>query len=152
MIEENYVIKKEIKFNMLQKTFPELIRFLEHNNEMLFKGQPSHLMDALNSIHSIFENQEVLYKDAFFIMFALSPNFIEIEKKVKEGKLNFNYLIEEEFWENGVVDLQASIFFSYTFFNELYKDELIKDFKKLETLETANDYISIRDNVIEKSK
>jgi hypothetical protein len=151
MVEESYVIKKEIKFKMLQKTFPELVKFLEHNNNNLFKGQQSHLLDALNSIHSIYNEQKIIYKDAFFVMFALSQNFCDIELKVKNNELDFSYLVEEEFWENGTIDLNASIFFAYTFLNELYKEELIKDFKELENLETSLEYMEVRKNIINKS-
>jgi hypothetical protein len=151
MIKENYVIKKEIKFDMLFKTLPELEKILKHNNDKFFKGKDSHFKDALNSVKYIKNNKSARYHDAFFIMFALTSNFLDIKNKVEKKELNFSHLIEEKFWDNGNIDLNSSIFFSYTFFNELYKDELEIDFKNLESLTEIKEYIPLRDNILKKS-
>ena len=151
MVKENYVIKKEIKFDMLLKTFPKIIEMLEINNKKMFNGHESHLKDALNSIVYVFENSSVRYHDAFFIMFALTSNFVEIKNKVDKQELNFSYIADEEFWNKSEIDLNASIFFAYTFLNELYSEELTIDFKELESLVNISDYISLRKKVLNKS-
>ena len=150
MIEQEYVIKKNIKLKMLFKTFPKIIEFLEYNNDKVFNCADSHLKDALNSIRSILDNSDIVYRDCFFLLFALSQNFVEIENLVKNGDLNFDYIKEEDFWENNDIDLQASIFFCYTFLNSLYKSELQNDFNKLNQIETPEDYINLRNEILNK--
>lgn len=150
MIKQEYVIKKDIKLRMLFKTFPKIVDFLEYNNNKIFNNGDSHLKDALNSISSILKNNDIYYRDCFFILFALSQNFIEIEKNVKNGHLNFDYIKEEEYWENNKIDLNVSIFFCYTFLNSLYKEELSKDFYKLSKINHTKDYINLRKNILEK--
>jgi hypothetical protein len=150
MIKQEYVIKKDIKLRMLFKTFPKIFTFLEFNNNNTFMGKDSHLKDAINSIYSILNNNEITYKDCFFILFALSQNFIEIENNVKNNNLNFDYIKDEKYWENNEVDLNASIFFCYTFLNSLYKEELSKDFIELNNINEAKDYINFRKNILNK--
>lgn len=150
MIEEEYVIKKNIKLNLFLQTLPTINKYLIKKNQ-IFKGKDSHFKDAIRSIKSINKNKEVDYKEAFFIMFSLSIDFVEIKNKVLKKELNFEYITEESFWENKEIDINASIFFSYTFLNELYKTELAIDFKKLENIENIEEYINIREEVIKKS-
>ena len=138
MIKQEYVIKKDVKLRMLFKTFPKIVEFLEYNNNKIFNNGDSHLKDALNSISSILKNNDIYYRDCFFILFALSQNFIEIEKNVKNGNLNFD------------IDLNASIFFCYTFLNSLYKEELSKDFENLNKISETKDYIHLRNIIFDK--
>lgn len=150
MIKQEYVIKKDVKLRMLFKTFPKIVDFLEYNNNKIFNNGDSHLKDALNSISSILKNNDIYYRDCFFILFALSQNFIEIEKNVKNGNLNFDYIKEEEYWQNNDIDLNASIFFCYTFLNSLYKEELSKDFENLNKISETKDYIHLRNIIFDK--
>lgn len=150
MVKQEYVIKKNVKLKMLFKTFPKIIEFLEYNNKKMFNNEDSHLKDALNSIKSILNNNDIFYNDCFFLLFALSQNFVEIENLVKNNDLNFDYIKEEEFWQKNEVDLQASIFFCYTFLNSLYKTEIQIDFKKLNNIETTEEYIKLREEILNK--
>lgn len=152
MIEQDYVIKKEIKIKMFMKTYKTLISFLEFNENKIFKGKRSHLTDAIESFSFIKENNTIRYQDAFFIMFAFSNNFIEIEKKVKDGNIDFSHIQEESYWEKEVTNFNEALFFSYTFLNSLYKSELEKDFKKLSTMVDTKEYMFLREEVLNKSK
>lgn len=152
MIEQEYVVKKDIKMNMFMKTFNVLVNFLEHNNNKIFKGGRSHLMDAIESFQYIADNNFIRYQDSFFIMFAFSSNFIEIEQKVKKGELDFSHLQDEDFWKEEVTDLNSALFFSYTFLNSLYKEELDLDFHKLNTIVDTREYMFLREDILNKSK
>jgi len=155
MIKESYVIKKSIKYSMALKTMPIIKKFLENENKKLFKDlnlpiekQLSHFNDAVKCIEHIMWSQKARYQDAFFIIFALTNSFLKIEQQVISKELDFSYLTEEAFWDSSNIDINGAIFFTYTFLNELYRDEIQKDFELLSKMESAEEFSLLRKRIM----
>jgi len=84
----------------------------------------------------------------FFIIFALTNSFLKIEQQVISKELDFSYLTEEAFWDSSNIDINGAIFFTYTFLNELYRDEIQKDFELLSKMESAEEFSLLRKRIM----
>jgi hypothetical protein len=146
------IIAKKEKIKLLKLCIPILTKALENIAKGKFGNKSSHYMDALISIRRIGEINEFTYKNVFFVVFALVPMYLELKNKVLSGELSFSHIKDPAYWSTGSIDINTSIFFCCTFLQELYKDEISLDFKKIELMIDPNEYIEFRKYIVEKSK
>ena len=140
------VISKSEKSSLMVMCLPVLEDYLEQKNERL-KDKSIHIKDAINSITYIKKESKIHYNHSFFILVGILTEFLNIEDKVKSGNLSFEKLREPSFWKKENIDINVSIFFVSTFLNELFRDKILDDFKKLEKIETVGEYIKFRNNI-----
>lgn len=148
MIEENFVIEKEEKTKLFYKCLNTTYQYIKFCSQkqggILFN-------DALASIQRMLKNNCISYQDSFFISLAINGQFLAIKDKIQKGELNLECIKDEAYWnQKEIIDINVCIFFSYTFLNELYRDELIKDFNKINEFKDESEYTSFREYILKK--
>lgn len=148
MIEENFVIEKEEKTRLFHKCLNTTYQYIKMCSN---KYESVMFNDALASVHRMLKNRCISYQDAFFISLAINAQFLVIKDKVEKGELNLEHIKDEEYWNRPeITDIHVCIFFSYTFLNELYRDELIVDYAKLNELNSDKEYLPFREYILSK--
>jgi hypothetical protein len=147
---EKIIISKEEKFALLKKCIPISKKYLDDCNKK-FNGSSSHIKDALDGLEFIEKSNAIRYRDAFFYLVALSQHFLKIKNEVEAGVLDFSFIKNPNYWDNGKIDLDVSVFFACTFFNELFKEEIKEDFEKLNKMETVDEYYAFRKEILNKT-
>ncbi len=147
MIEENFVIEKEEKTRLFHKCLNTVYQYIK-----MCSNQYQNIIfnDAIAAVHNMLKNRCISYQDAFFISLAINSQFLAIKDKVEKGELNLECIKDETYWEKKeITDIYVCIFFSYTFLNELYRDELTIDYQKLNEI-NSNDYLNFREYILSK--
>ncbi len=107
-----------------------------------------HIEDAINSIDIILEKNSVFSKHAFFILFATNIEFQHLRSEVLKGNKNYDNIKNPDYWTQGKISLDVAIFFVCTYYFEIFSEQLEKDFKKTESIETVEEYIKFRNTYL----
>lgn len=147
MNSNNYVIAKEEKNQLLLLCLPKLKEFFKNKQKTM---KSLHVLDAIESIEIIEEFGVIEYKTSFFILIAMLSEFMQIKSDVLSGKLSFSNLANPYFWVPKNITYEISIYFTSTYLSELFSDKISLDYKKLENLNTIEEYMVFRNNLIEE--
>lgn len=130
MIKKEFVREYELQLSMFKKCIPQLTIIIE-DGEVPRMQQPLNYLreDALDSLESIYEINDIKFEDALPIILALSIEFSKVEGAIKDGLIDiFKDLKDESYWEAGQISTPIYVFYGYTFITQLYKSELNKLF------------------------
>lgn len=121
---KKFIIEYELKKQLLFKSLPLIKRYLLDSRKNLKANSLMHMIysDALKSIRDIYHYESIEYKDAFFLCMALGRYNVSIKNDENVLNETIQNIRNQKLWDENKVDLNMSVFFSYIFFNELYKD------------------------------
>jgi len=136
-----YELKKEMFAKSLDVIFPEIIKKSKRINIQ----SPMFLAygDLINAIKAFRKNNEIVYSLGFFFCIILGDEYQKIINSESLLDSTIQAMKNEKSWDEGDISYEVSIYFSYTFMNELYKDiaidthllstspDIIKAFKKM---------------------
>lgn len=120
-----YVDEKMKLFIRSKSKLQKIVKRQKTNNQL-----NNYIKNDLNDFFK--NNSKIDYYFALEFILFFSNNYVEIERKVKEGALNTDKIKNETFWINPSKDLV--IFFTYTFLFELYHDHLVPHLAYMEKL------------------
>lgn len=105
--------------------------------------------DALKSIRDIYHYETIEYKDAFFLCIALGSFNSQINKDDNLRNETILKIRNQKLWDEDKVSTEMAVFFSYIFFNELYKDINIDTARLLKAKEPMSvAYPALRKEII----
>jgi hypothetical protein len=142
-MKKNIVLSKKEKDTLSLMCLPIIKKYLIKKN----KNQ-IHIIDAIECINRIEKNETIYYKDAFFILFSTVIEFEHLKNKTLKGELDFSQLKDPEFWKPQNITLEIAIFFVSTYYNELFSDNILDDFKTLSTIENIEKYVDFRNELL----
>jgi hypothetical protein len=138
------------KLQLFRQCAPILSAFFKQRSKTIPSNALNHFVDGVDALDNMEGVTQFDYCDVFFVLFASAPYFLSLRNLVKQGELDLSPITTPDYWDNNTPSVQIAIFFSNTFLNEIYKDEIAKDFKKLEHLATVEDYRVFRDTMLNK--
>lgn len=154
IIEKDFVLEYNLKFEMFKKCLPEIKKHLIKKKSKFKKiiFTKKIIEDSIIAIKDIQEKNDFNYYHAFILCLSLGFEYKEIADKIKNKGEFLHNIRNEEYWDIGIIDINESIFFSYTFLNEVYR-RLNIDFHKLNNSSNLeNDYYILRNKIIDQSK
>jgi len=136
MIEKEFVVEFLFKEKMMIRSFPKLkaylIKELKHGKTKSVPFRRYTLTDALTSIKNIEKTGQFDYFDAFSLSVVFSSEYLMIKDSIVNGQFNLDVNFKrEDYWRNEDIHFEEGLYFSYTFLNETYKQQLSIDLKKL---------------------
>lgn len=115
--------KNIVSYNLKLEYFLTCSKFLlPYLKEKSSKNNNIKYILAVESLERIEKNKVFCLKDCFNIYFSLLLDFEKLMNN--RNSLNLNKLLDQKIWDSGQIDLDMSIYFSYTFVYELYKEEI----------------------------
>lgn len=142
-MKKSIVLSKKEKDTLSLMCLPIIKKYLINKNQ-----NQLHITDAIESITRIEKSEKIFYKDVFFILFSTVVEFEHLKNKVLNGELDFSKLKDPDFWKPENITLEISVFFVSTYYNELFSDKILDDFKKLSSIETIEKYIDFRNELL----
>lgn len=118
------VIEYELKKQMLSKCLLVLRPSIVVKSKLKNQGKIIYKMnvDLIKHIDKFNIDNNIDYPFAFYFCMLLGDQYIEIINNKERLKETQKEMLNEKNWDAGDMSLNVSVFFSYTFFNELYKD------------------------------
>jgi hypothetical protein len=146
-MKQKSILSKKEKDSLSLMCLPVLYDYLCLKNKKQ-NGVHSHIVDAIECIDGIKNDNKIYYRDVFFILFSTVIEFEHIKKTVLEKKVSFAKLKDPKFWTKDNITVDVAIFFISSYYNELYENKIKEDFLKLSKLETAEEYIAFRNEML----
>ena len=129
---EKYIIEYDKKLEMFNKCVSGLFEiYKKKKNEKISKNQISVLVDGKKALEDYQKNGDFNYSLAFFVSFSLASNYHELVNDIKSNKITMNELRNEEYWDIGNINEDISLFFAYSFLNEIFGKILSIDMYKI---------------------
>lgn len=146
-MKQKSILSKKEKDSLSLMCLPVLYDYLCLKNKKQ-NGQYSHVVDAIQCIDGIKNDNKIYYRDVFFILFSTVIEFEHIKKTVLEKKVSFAKLKDPDFWKKENITVDVAIFFISSYYNELYKEKIAEDFLKLSKMNSAEEYIDFRNEIL----
>lgn len=124
MRQKRDVIEYELKKQMLSKCLlyikPYILNNLKNKrqSDIIYKITK----DLLKHIDLFNIDNKIEYPFAFYFCIIMGMEYSKIISNKEILEETQKEMLNEKNWDNSSLSLNLSIFFSYTFFNELYKD------------------------------
>lgn len=136
MIEKEFVVEFLFKEKMMIRSFPKLksylIKELKNGKTKNVPFRKYTLTNAIEAIKNIEKTGQFDYFDAFALSVAFSSEYLLVKDAIISGQFNLDENFKrEDYWRNEEIDFNEGLYFSYTFLNETYKQQLSIDLKKL---------------------
>lgn len=147
----NFIIEYELKKQLLFKSLPLIKRYLLDTRKPMKQTSLLYMVcsDALKSIRDIYHYETIEYKDAFFLCIALGSFNSQINKDDNLRNETILKIRNQKLWDEDKVSTEMAVFFSYIFFNELYKDINIDTARLLKAKEPMSvAYPALRKEII----
>lgn len=118
------ILEYELKKNMFAKSINMIKPYISSKYSSLPKN--NRLKDLYKQlIHYIdlFEkDNKIEYPLAFFFCLLMGDQYSKILQNENLLNSTLKEMVHEKNWDEGNLSFEVSIYFSYTFFNEIYKD------------------------------
>lgn len=147
----NFIIEYELKKQLLFKSLPLIKRYLLDTRKPMKQTSLLYMVcsDTLKSIRDIYHYETIEYKDAFFLCIALGSFNSQINKDDNLRNETILKIRNQKLWDEDKVSTEMAVFFSYIFFNELYKDINIDTARLLKAKEPMSvAYPALRKEII----
>lgn len=138
--------KKELLFLSLNV----LIEYLQELNEKNFNGTAIHYLDAIESLKEIKFTKEIKYRNALFFVTATGSIYLSLLKRINDGSISIEHMNDPDFWKEELdrEKVLEAIFFTYSLFTELFKEQLKIDLKNIEDM-SIEEFLNFRSKLKE---
>lgn len=124
MKKKREILEYELKKKMFSKSINIIKPYICSKHSSLDKNNKlKDLYGQLINYINLFEkDNKIEYPLAFFFCLLVGDQYSKILQNENLLKSTLKEMVNEKNWDTGNVSFEVSIYFSYTFFNEIYKD------------------------------
>ncbi len=122
MRQKRDVIEYQLKKIMLGKCLSNLSKHFDNEFNNSNGNMKNLYKNLIEEIKLFKENDSINYKLAFLFCITQGKNYNKITQNENLFNSTIKEMVNEKNWDSGNISFEVSIYFSYVFFNELYKD------------------------------
>ncbi len=122
MRQKRDVIEYQLKKIMLGKCLSNLSKHFDNEFKSTNGNMKNLYKNLIEEIKIFKENESINYKLAFLFCITQGKSYNKITQNENLFNSTIKEMVNEKNWDTGNISFEVSIYFSYVFFNELYKD------------------------------
>lgn len=118
------ILEYELKKNMLKSSMKSMQPLIASK---LKKAKSNTIMpvlynDLTDGVKQLLETDDITYSLGLFFCLLFGEEYSRICNDEEKLAITLKEMTNEENWDTENISIEVAIYFSYTFFNELYKD------------------------------